>query len=291
MGNYYCKTLQQANYKSSQHNAERVSYQPMAKNFEKTNFWKSKGRCANIYDSYMTQLGDEMEKVALTTQMSISEFLRICSQNRPVGVSDDNWQQFLNSTCSDYFKVGFNGDLSGRRQTKSLNTIVSVPNSPSRSSIDAVMGLSMPEDTPRLSHSSSVSIFEFAGRFALPDNAEYNQSDAESTSVWLQDTEDSSFYDPNSTSLKCQDEFVSTGDVGAGADSDKVWKSNRTALCLGDVPSGSYEESLFYDENKISTTFASSKPGSSVNIAFRGDLNCEALFDEIKVNRGISRAL
>jgi len=290
MGNYYCKTLvQQPNYKSSHLNAERVSYQSMYDNFEKTNFWKSNGREANIRESDMTKLGEEMEKVSPTIKMSISEFLRICSQNRPVGVSDDNWQQFLNSTCSEYFNVGFNVDLSSKIQAKYVNITVPVPKSPSRSSIDAVMDLSMQKASPRLSHSSSVSIVEFAGRFALPDNAEYNQSDAESTSIWVQDTECSSFYDPKSTSLTFQNEFVSTCDVGA--ESYKFWKSKCTALCLGDVPSGSYEESSFYDENKISTTFANSKPEPGVNIAQRDDLNCEALFDEIKVNIQISRAL
>jgi len=289
MGNYHCKTLEQPNYKSSHLIAERVSYQPMDDNFEKANFWKRNSRGANICKSHMTHLGEEMEKVPPTIKMSISEFLRICSQNRPSGVSDDNWQQFLNSTCSEYFNVGSNGDLGSKIQAKSVNITVPVTNSPSRSSIDAVMDLSMQEASLRLSHSSSVSIVEFAGRFALPHNAEYNQSDAESTSIWVHDTECSSFCDPKSTSLKCQNEFVSTCDVGA--ESYKVWKSKCTALCLGDVPSGSYEESSFYDENKISTTFANSKPEPGVNIAQRDDLNCEALFDEIKVNIQISRAL
>jgi len=289
MGNYYCKTLEQRNYKSSHLDAERVSYLPMEDNFEKANFWKMNGRGANICESYKTQLGEEMEKVPPTIKMSISEFLRICSHNRPVGVSDDNWQQFLNSTCSEYFNVSLNGDLRSKIRAKSLNITVPVTNSPSRSSIDAVMRLSMQEGNLRLSHSSSASIVEFAGRCALPDNAECNQSDAESTSIWVRDTECSSFYDPKSTSVKCHEDFVSTCD--GGAESYKVWKSKCTALCLGDVPSGSYEENLFYDENKISTTFADSKPESGVNIAQRNNLNCGALLDKIKVNTEISRAL
>jgi len=289
MGNYYCKTLEQPTCKRSLHNTERAGYRPMDDNLEKANFWKRNGRGANICKSHMTQLGEEMEKVPPTIKMSISEFLRICSHNRPLGVSDDNWQQFLNSTCSEYFNVGFNGDLSSKIQAKSVNITAPVPNSPSRSSIDAVMDLSMQEASLRWSHSSSASIVEFAGQFALPRNAEFNQSDAESTSIWVHDTESSSVYDPKSTSLQCQNEFVSTCDVGT--ESCNIWKSKSTALCLGDVPSGSYEESSFNDENKISTTFANSKPESGVNIAQRTDLNCLALFDEIKENIQISRAL
>jgi len=267
MGNFYCKVLEQANYKSSQYNTKRVSYQPMEDNSEKPNFWKSTVREESVCKSGPAQLWGKIDKVFPSTRMSIPEFLRICSQNRPAGVSDDNWQRFLYSICSEYFKVGFHGDLSSKIQAKSGNIDARLPCSPSRSSINAVMELSMQEASPRMSHSSSVSIVEFAGRFALPDNAEYNQSDAEFTSIWFQDTECSSFHEPKSTSERCLNEFMTT--CINGAESYKVWKSKYTALCLGDISSGSSEENLFCEENKLSTTFASSKPESGANIAQR----------------------
>jgi len=73
MGNF-CKTLGQPNYKSSQYNNKRVNHEEI----EDPNF---KGFCA-------AKLKAKVKKVGTANQISASEFLRICSQNRPKGVSD-----------------------------------------------------------------------------------------------------------------------------------------------------------------------------------------------------------
>jgi len=255
MGNYHCKALAQPNYRSFQPNTERITYVATDDKIQKYNFGKSVRRQASFKGVAAAQFGGEIKKVAPTTQMSISEFVRICTQNRPEGVSDDNWRRFLYSICSEYFRDGLDGDFSTKAKTKSENIAVPVSRSPSRSSIDAVIGVSMEETTPRLSPCTSVSIAEFAGRFEFPDIANCNLSDAESTSIWLQDAECSSFSE-HRTSFVSPNQFVSADEVGA--ESCNVLKYKCTALCLGDLPSESYEENLFYNENKISTTFDSS---------------------------------
>jgi len=288
MGNY-CKTFGQPNHKSSQLHTERLSDREMDDKFQKSKFRKSVARRVIFKGVSKAQLGGEMKKVDITTPILISELVRICSRNRPEGVSDDNWQRFLSFTCSEYFNFGINGEFDSQAKVKSENFSVPVPRSSSRSSVDAVMDMFIEEGTPSSSLSTSVSIAEFAGRFALPDVTECNQSDAESSSIWLQDTECSYLCEHRSLSVRSHDYLVSADEVGA--ESYKGLNSKFTAICLGDLPSGSCEENLFYDENKISTIFDSCITESGVNIAEQVDLTCGVLVDDFKVNLQITRAL
>jgi len=286
MGNYYCKTPEQQNWKRSKLDSDRVGWKEKNDEFRKYNFQNSVEKLTNLKGVSVPQWGEELDKVAPTKEISISEFLKICQLNRPEVVSDDEWKRFLNSICAEYFKLGLNHLVDSKAVTKSSIFAVPTPSFNSRSSINAVMGLSMAEVSPRLSLSPSVSIVEYAGRFAFPDIVESIKSDAESTSMWLADTKSNCLTEQRSTTVRCLNEFVNAYKVEDG--SSKSVKSKFTALCLGDLPTGSYEEMLFLDENKISTTYESSKPQPGSKFDGKDDYTCE-VFDEIKPNVEIYR--
>jgi len=274
MGNF-CKTVGQPNYKSSQYNNKRVNHEAM----EDPDF---KDFCAE-------KLKAKVKKVATKNRISASEFLRICSQNRPKGVSDDSWYMFLCSISPKYFNRGLVDEFDSWGGTKSENFAVPVRRSPSRCSTDAVMNLSIIEEaTPRSSISSCISFAQFATRLELSEFVKCEKSDEESTSIWLQGTECSSFPEHRSSSVRSGNDFVSVDDVGA--ESCTVWNSNCTALCLGDLPSGSAEDNLNGGENKIFTTFDCSVIESGANCVEGIDLTRGPLNDDIMVNRQISRS-
>lgn len=147
----------------------------------------------------------------------------------------------------------------------------------------------MKEATPRSSISTSISFAEFATRLEFPDIVRCHTSDAESTSIWLQGTERSSFSKYRSSSVRSGSDFLSVDDVGA--ESCMVWNSKCTALCLGDLPNGSIEDNLNDGENKISTTFDSSAIESGANSVEGVDLTFGPLNDDIMVKLQICRSL
>jgi len=256
-----------------------VDYKAKNDWFRKYNFHSSVEKLTNLKGVSVAQWGEELDKVAPTKEISISEFLKICQLHRPQVVSDDEWQRFLNSICAEYFLLGLNHEVDRKAVTKSSSFTVPTPSLSSRSSVNAIMDLSMAEVSPRLSLSPSVSIIEYVGRFAFPDIVKSNQSDAESTSMWLADTKSNSLTEQRSSSVRCSNEFVNAHKVED--ESQKNVKSKFTALCLGDLPTGSHEEILFSNENKISTTCESSRAESGSNFDEKGDYTCE-VFDEIK---------
>jgi len=78
---------------------------------------------------------------------------------------------------------------------------MSAQNSPSLSSIEAVMGISTKECTPTISETENVSSAAFAGRYILPDISDHERSTG-STSVWSLNAESKSLSQLNWGSVK-----------------------------------------------------------------------------------------
>jgi len=161
-----------------------------------------------------------------------------------------------------------------------------VPGSPSLSSIDTVMGTSMKECTPTLSETDNVSSVEYAGRFVFPDiyDDEFNTS---SKSVWSLETESTSLSQPNWASVRCLKEFSDAG--GVRAESDIALTSKFTKLCLKDLPSNSYDENLFYEENKMPTSTNTRIIDYGIITTDKIYCSKEAFFNGIKVNLRIAQ--
>lgn len=182
--------------------------------------------------------------------MPLPEFISIVSQNRPVGISDEDWERFVSSVTLEFFGFGIHNEQGKVTLVENSKFAMSAPNSPSLFSIDAVMGMSTKEYTPTLSETGTVSSAAFAGRFVLPDISDDDCS-ADSTSVWSLNSESPSLSQVNWASVRCLKQFSGADEVRA--DSDIVLSSRCTTLCLKDLPSNSYEENLFNNENKMST--------------------------------------
>jgi len=165
---------------------------------------------------------------------------------------------------------------------------MSAPNSPSLFSIDAVMGMSTKEYTPPLSETGTLSSAAFAGRFVLPDISDHECS-TDSTSVWSLNSESPSLSPLNRASVRCLKQCSGADEIRA--DSGIALNSSFTKLCLKDLPSNSYEENLFYNENKMSTPTRS--PVTKWWDISTNKIYCSEkdVFDEIKVNLRIAQFL
>jgi len=160
----------------------------------------------------------------------------------------------------------------------------SAPNSPSLSSIDAVMGMSTKECTPTLSETETVSSAEFAGRYVLPDISDHEFSTG-STSVWSLNSDTRSVSQLNWSSLRCLKQFSGADEVRA--DSDIILNSRCTTLCLKDLPSNSCEENLSYYENKMSTSTRNQVTDDRIKSEIYSPE--KDVLDEIKVNLRIAQ--
>jgi hypothetical protein len=227
-----------------------------------------------------------MNEIARTLHMPLPEFINIVSKNRPLGISDEDWERYVSSVTMEFFKFGNHDEQEKEMLMKNLKFAMSAPNSPSLSSIDAVLGMSSKECTPSLSEIGTVSSAQFAGRFVLPDSSDH-ESSAGSTSVWSLNSESTSLSKKNWASVRCLKQ-VSDADEDR-VDSDMVLNSRCTTLCLKDFPSNSYEENLFYNENKMSTPTRSPVAGDGIIGSNKICSPEKDVFDEIKVNLRIAQ--
>jgi hypothetical protein len=270
MGNYYCKSFREAACVRPQYDTERVC-------FTKT---VDKGLSGG-------HSGENIYKCESTRHLPMSEFIRICSLNRPKKISDTDWWRFVYNTYIECFTLGVPSKLHNKAKAEFTGLSCCVPSSPSLSSIDAVKSMQMEEST-RLSLSQSFSSVEFAGPVAFPDISGYNQLSSETILGCIQN--DSDWSERSCSSSRLKKDFSSPDKFGC--ESDMVLKSRFTAYRLGDLPSDSCEESLFYNENKHSTSADSSITEAGGHFAGQvltgGD---GVVLDEYKVNLRITRAL
>jgi len=164
---------------------------------------------------------------------------------------------------------------------------ISAQISPSLSSIEAVMGISTKECTPTSSEAETVSSAAFAGRYILPDISNHERSTSE-TSVWSWDAESKSLSHLNWGSVKYLRQISGADEVRAEPVIDL--NSGCTTLFLKDLPSNSYEESLFYDEDKMSTPARNPVTDDWIITAKKIYSDEKDVFDDIKVNLRITHS-
>jgi len=64
---------------------------------------------------FSTENGDTKKRPPL---MSMTEFIRICSRNRPAGISDINWDRFVSSICLECSWIDVQGEVDRRAQVE-----------------------------------------------------------------------------------------------------------------------------------------------------------------------------
>jgi len=250
MGNY-CRYLGESSNDSSRRPRKRICWQ------SRDDTWRNIAQVGhnvttqvNVEGITTLDLGGKTNEIAHTLHVPLPEFISTVSQYRPVGISDADWEKFVSSVTLEFFKFGIHNEKEKGTLMEKSKYQISASNSPSLSSIDAVMGMSTTEYTPTLSETESVSSAAFAGRFVLPDISDHASSTG-STSVWSLNSESPSLSQLNRASVRCLKQFTGVDEVRA--DSDIVLNARCTTLCLKDLPSNSYEENLFYYEDKMST--------------------------------------
>jgi len=230
--------------------------------------------------------GENINGIAHSLHVPVPEFISIVSQNRPVGISDQDWERFVSSITLGFCKYSIHNEQEKGAFVKNSRYAMSTPNSPSLSSIDAVVGRSMIECTPTLSETESVSSAEFAGRYILPDSSDHECSTS-STSMWSLNAESKSLSQLNWATARCLKQFSGADEVRAKSERDL--KSRCTTLCLKDMPSNSYEENLFYDEDKMSTPARNPITDDGIVSTNKSYSYKKDVFDEIKVNLRVAQ--
>jgi len=186
--------------------------------------------------------------------MSPLELIRICSRNRPAGISDSNWETFLLSLSFDCFDINFQSKLDREVPMEATSTISLLGSS--RSSVNAVIEISVNEDFQSWTSSADATTGEFAARLELPleDSDNYDAKSISLGDVQIPST-------PNSISSWSSATCIG-GLVGGHIPKLKCdLRSNLryTTLTLGDLPCNLYEEVLLNSESKISTAPSSTK--------------------------------
>jgi hypothetical protein len=199
--------------------------------------------CTKVQPSCTSELG--RKGISCPTQdVQNAELVRICSKNRPVGVSDVNWERLLSSVCFEYSWNDVKGEFDTSAGMVTAIWATPSPRSPSRSSENANMGTWMDKTSRRSSSSTNYSSVEFAGRYVFPSDypkaRSPSQSSVSAQSVYRGQSERSY--------AKCFIEDSSESDLGTTCDLE--CKSSYT-FRLGDLPGKSSEDYKSYDENKI----------------------------------------
>jgi len=99
--------------------------------------------CPKVEPITNLQLGDTEINASHLHNMSIPELVRICSRNRPAGISETNSEKIVSSICLEYSKINDQRDLDREAQLKTATT----PSTRclSRSSVNAVVEVSLYE--------------------------------------------------------------------------------------------------------------------------------------------------
>lgn len=242
-----CKCFKDEHMNNSQRHTERICYKTMDSIWRNIPQYRHKvATQANPIGATTLQLGEDIRKIALNTQISMPELVSICSRNRPLGVLDDDWKRFLASTCRD---CSWSGGQQKREPMKSAKLSTSRQVYPYQDNIRTVKDILIEESLSMSYLSPSVSSAQFAGRFELPD-VNCDHSNTETTSLWSLNTESITWSEPQYLSARSLQEFSIANKFGTS--SDMLLKSYCTKFSLGDLRSNCYEQCC--NENKISTT-------------------------------------
>jgi len=271
MGNH-CKSDNSVNIHGSRNHGEQDCSRAMDDNQQNTRFWDKRVNPTTVNTVAASELTEETNQSSSSVLMQ--DFISLCSQNRPPGVSNTNWEIFLCSTGVGITKLITESEVNKKPPIKSEGFSMAATHLPSPlspNSIDAVAG--SPAENYRYcpSPTTSVSSVEFAGRFIIPEVDESQVSNSDSTSVWSVYEKSMSCPQRRWSSVRCLNESI---DNEYGTESNVFLGSTCTTLHLKDMPS-SNEEILFGGENKLCTP---AEPGQS--IGYKLDLNGTILSDE-----------
>jgi len=166
MGNY-CKSYGNLS-KCYDEESKRVWFKSAQKNQNKIAISQNAFRPT----ATTVQLGDIHIGTPLSDKVSLPEFIRICSRNRPAGISDSNWETFVLSLSFDCFhnNVQKESDKEAWLEATILNSC--------GSSIHTAMVMPINDEDSQSLISSLDSTVEFAQHLELPyeggenDNAE-----------------------------------------------------------------------------------------------------------------------
>jgi len=180
--------------------------------------------------------------------MPMMEFMKICSRNRPAGISDSSWDRFVSTICLECFWIDVYGEVDKRGQVKAETS--SWSSSYRLGKKDFKVEEVSRSSTPTVSDLS----VEFAGKYILPDDdtdrsdVDYDESDVVSKS--LSSLSALSTYCPDRSFAKYDSDLTSDEKVPNGYDKQFNLKY---ALSLGDIPCNSIGGKRWQTENKNSS--------------------------------------
>jgi len=203
MGNY-CKSIEETicYNTSSQPNDERINYEKFYGCQHKiAQFWHNvvvRAKVQGVTAFQLEKLGEDIYNIySKSSDLSMAEFLRICSKHCPTGLTDDDWEKFVSSICLECFQLSEKDGFLERslmrigtlfalsvprlssRSTSFVEKIrppsflISKPESPSGFSENAVMDVPLEESTPRSSSAESIPTVKIAGCALLRKDSTY----------------------------------------------------------------------------------------------------------------------
>jgi len=192
--------------------------------------------------------------------MPMPEFIKICTSNRPAGISDNEWYRFVSTISFECFWIDVQGEVDKKVR---VNTPML------GSSTSDLVSNSIEQDSGRSTHSKDDSSLEFAGHFVFT-NIDGYQSDAESTSQWSLTKQSRS-----SPCEKYYTEICNDDEIRSNYDKELKLSTFR----LGDIELNASEDNSSYDENKISRD-ATSSINPELSVAGKVQINVWQLKNE-----------
>jgi len=167
----------------------------------------------------------------LLMPMPMPEFIKICTRNRPAGISDNEWDMFVSTISFECFWINVQGEVDKK---------VWVNTPMLGSSTSDLVSNSIEQVSGRSTYSKDDSSLECAGHFVLTDIGD--TSDAESTSRW-----DLGVQSCSSQCAKYYTEICNDDEVRSNYDKEL----KLIAFSLRDVASNASDDNTSYNENKI----------------------------------------
>jgi len=240
----------------------RMFFEP---NFERI-FYKTVNNQRNMAERLHKVVGTKAKRFSMSDYedtkkcppplMPMTEFIKICSRNRPAGISDMSWDRFVYSLCLECSWIDVQGEVDKRGQLEAGNSLSSLGYRLGKHKLisEEVSGRS----TPTFSDSS----VEFAGKFLLPiGNSDKSDDDTVKSDVLTYKSNvvsnslsslsalSLSMYRPDRSFAKYYSD-LSTDEASCGCDKQSNLKYG---LSLGELTCNSFESRKLQTENKIST--------------------------------------
>jgi len=242
MGNN-CKSVNTPSKVVEPHN-ERILFKNTDNNQRRTELLKKFVRTKA--KRFSTSQNRDAKKYPPPPLMPMTEFIKICSRNRPAGIPDIVWDRLVSSICLECFWIDVQGEADKRGQMKAE------PSS-SRSSHWVAKKDSMLEEG-RSTPTASDSIVEFAEKFVFTD-VDNDKSDVVSKSLSSLSALSLSMYHPDRSFAIHHSDFSSDD---SSSDEKTSWGYDKKldlkyALSLGDLQCNSVEGKRWHDADQISS--------------------------------------